>query len=234
VLSDGAAAKQVLWVFLGEGIVANIRVVLKDNARVIEGRINKAIASGMNDALLKGRSVITRRLVPMIKQWLSEQPEMMALKSGGVGSLPSQLGLVAGTESRITDVIINSISSSTHVDFKSVTSNLRQGGLIIKCQIEDFSNLLSIPQGFVEDINIAGQLHWLKWLLEEGNRAIITGYHYEPNSGSGRSRGGSMGSGSIWRVPPQYSGTSDDNFITRALANKEKHIQKLLEQVLGG
>ena len=81
MLSDGAAAKQVLWVFLGEGIVANIRVVLKDNARVIEGRINKAIASGMNDALLKGRSVITRRLVPMIKQWLSEQPEMMALKS---------------------------------------------------------------------------------------------------------------------------------------------------------
>ena len=71
MLSDGAAAKQVLWVFLGEDIVANIRVVLKDNAWVIEGRINRAIASGMNDTLLK--HINTRYLdntaAPGSKHW---------------------------------------------------------------------------------------------------------------------------------------------------------------------
>lgn len=233
MLPHGATAKQVLWVLLGEDIVANIRVVLKDNVRVIESRINKAIASRMNDALIKGRGLIATKLRPMIAQWLSEQPEMVALSSGGAGSLPSQLGLVAGTESSITNTIINSIASSTHVDFKRVANNLRQGGITIKCQIQDFSNLLSISGGFVQDIKYGGRLHWLKWLLEEGNRVIITGYHYEPKSGSGRSKGGSMGEGSMWRIPPQYTGTVDDNFVTRALANKEKHIQKLLEQVLG-
>ena len=233
MLPHGITAKQVLWMFLGEDIVANIRVVLKDSVRVIEDRVNKAIASKMNDALIKGRSLITQRLRPMIVQWLSEQPEMIAIRSAGAGSLSSQLGLVAGTELRITDTIINSIASSTHVDFKKVSNNLRNGGIIIKCQLENFSNLLSLPEGFVQDTKSGSQLHWLKWLLQEGNRVIITGYHYEPKAGLGRSKGGFMSKGSMWRIPPQFAGTADSNFITKALANKEKDIQKLLEQVLG-
>ena len=172
--------------------MSNIRVVLKDSVRIIEDRIKKAIASKFNESLSLGRATIIKSLRPMVKQWLAEQPEMIALRASGPNSLSSQLGVVSGTESHITDTIINSIALSTHVDFKRVTSNLRQGGLIIKCQLENFSNLLSLPEGFIQDKKIGTQLHWLKWLLEEGNRTIITGYHYEPKTGFGRSRGGTM------------------------------------------
>jgi hypothetical protein len=46
----------------------------------------------------------------------------------------------------------------------------------------------------------------------------------------GRSRGGVMDKGGSWRVPPAYSGTADDNFITRAFEGKSKQIQKLVQK----
>jgi capsid portal protein len=58
------------------------------------------------------------------------------------------------------------------------------------------------------------------------------GYQYEGIPGFGRSRGGIMSEGGSWRVPPQYTGTLDDNFVTRALTNREKDIEKLLKAEL--
>ena len=54
-------------------------------------------------------------------------------------------------------------------------------------------------------------------MLTQGNATIITGYEYNAGTGLGRSGGGNMKSGGAWRVPPEYAGTLDDNFVTRAL-----------------
>ena len=214
--------------------MANIRVTLTDSVRVIEQRVNKAIASKMNSTLMQGRGLIVKRLRPMVVQWVSEQREMVELRRGGVGSLASQLGLVAGTEEKITNTIIQSVAASIEVDFRKVSDNLKSGGITIQCQLANFSDLLSLPEGFVQDNKLVGELHWLRWLLKEGHTPIIVGYTYEPKSGFGRSKGGIMGGGGMWRVPPQYAGTLENNFVTRAFEKREAHIQRLLEQVLGG
>ena len=210
-----------------------VRIVLTDKTPVIQKRINRALAEKINTLLAQKKGKLRDKLRAMVRQWLSVQPEMVALRTGGKGSLPSQLGLRAGTENSITNKIIDSIADTTHIDFKKVDSNFRGGGIILKCQVESFSNLLSIPEGFVQDNELVGNLHWLRWLLEEGHKPIIKGYHYEPVTGWGRSRGGIMSEGEFWRVSPQYAGTPENNFVTKALSNKQKQIQKLLVEELG-
>ena len=38
----------------------------------------------------------------------------------------------------------------------------------------------------------------------------------------------------FWQVPPEFSGTSVDNFATRALENIEVTIDQIVEQVITG
>ena len=76
-------------------------------------------------------------------------------------------------------------------------------------------------------------LHWLRWLLKEGAKPIVIGYQYVPGK-AGRSRGGvMMANAQSWRVPPQFSGTDENNFITRAFSGREKEVQDLFGQLLG-
>ena len=70
-------------------------------------------------------------------------------------------------------------------------------------------------------------LHWLDWLLTLGDKTIVIGYEYKPGTG-GRSGGGTMTKGTAFRVSPSYSGTIEDNFITRAFSNKEKEVSSIL------
>jgi len=134
MLSYGVAAKQVFWLFLGEGIMSrDIKIQLIDKIGVVKQRVNKAIAEQVNAILTKKRQNLSSKLRAMVRRWVSMQPEMLALQTGGTGSLPSQLGLRSGTESIITNKIIDSIARSTHVDFQRVSNDLKKGGLILKC-----------------------------------------------------------------------------------------------------
>ena len=43
-----------------------------------------------------------------------------------------------------------------------------------------------------------------------------------------------QGKGKKWRVPPEFSGTPRNNFVTRALDSIEDDIVKLMERKLKG
>ena len=77
-----------------------------------------------------------------------------------------------------------------------------------------------------------GDLHWLRWLLLEGYKVLVVGFHFRFQPGRGRSQLGYMRKGGFWRVPPEYAGTADDNFVTRALRNpaNERQIQSIFER----
>jgi hypothetical protein len=117
------------------------------------------------------------------------------------------------------------------VVFKPFNNNLR-GGISINIQPASFVNLLSLQEGFTT--YSGGTLHWLDWLLLKGDSIIIIDYQYNPKIGLGRSNLGNMIAGGSFRVPPQFSGSEDDNFITRALTGDvaEGQIMKMLEEVL--
>ena len=42
-----------------------------------------------------------------------------------------------------------------------------------------------------------------------------------------------MRAGKAWRVPTEFSGTIEDNFITRAFSGRENELQNLMAKFLG-
>jgi len=92
-----------------------------------------------------------------------------------------------------------------------------------------FFNLLSLSSG-VAATEKGANLRWLEWLLKEGDRIVVIGYRYQPSE-DGRAGGGTMLSGSGFRVPPQFSGTVEDNFITRAFSGRSSELSQLLSGV---
>lgn len=198
----------------------------------IEKNIKAALAQRFNSILQNKAGVIADKVKKFIPGWIKSQPEMLSLLSSGPSSLVGQFGIYQDTNS-IVDVIANTIASATFIKTKPYNNNLKSGGLELNIQPTNFGNLLSLPQGhtFYQD----GDLHWLNWLLTRGDQIIIVGYEYNPETGLGRSKLGNMKSGNSFRVPPEFSGTVDNNFITRALSgnDQEKIITKIFQEVLG-
>ena len=75
-------------------------------------------------------------------------------------------------------------------------------------------------------------LPWLEWLLLQNNSPIIKNYEVEygasPYSRSGL--GIMVPSDQDWRVPPEFAGSQDNNWTTRAVGRSEAQIYKLIQQ----
>lgn len=190
-----------------------------DSIPSIEKKVNKSLAEIFNSYLRKQESSIQKNCKSLIAGWILSQPEIISLNSYMAGSLAGQFGLRPGDASAATKKIIQSIEDSVTVEFKNLTNNL-SGGVFVYFQPTNFLNILGIREGHVR--YAAGDLHWLKWLILEGDRIIVANYRYNPESGLGRSGAGNMIVGGYFRVPPEFSGTADNNFITRALIGPEQ------------
>lgn len=78
-------------------------------------------------------------------------------------------------------------------------------------------------------------LNWLEWLLLFGSKTIIKDYEvefgYNPRSRTGQAimRGVKRGK---WSVPYEFSGTQNNNWITRAIDSVESDIYKTLSEAM--
>jgi hypothetical protein len=208
-----------------------LSITITDSIKTIEKNVNQAIASYMNDLLAKKQAQILNEVQTLIPIWIHRQPEITALLSTDAAySLKGQFG-IAGDTMPIVNAIIQSVVGATIIKLVKFSTNLK-GGLELYFQPNDFRNLLSLPQGHV--VYNGGDLHWLDWLLKRGDNVIVANYQYNPNTGFGRSGLGTMVSGGSFRVPPVFSGTDNDNFITRAFIGpqQEKDLTYSFEQIL--
>jgi hypothetical protein len=209
-----------------------ITLKLLESVDQIENNILSALATQFNSSMKSNASKILNSIKLLIPSWISNQPEMQSLLSGNTQSLVGQFGITI-SPSTIVNTIITSIVNSCSVSIVPYNNKLKNGGIEINIQPDDFSNLLSLPQG--HSVYRDGDLHWLDWLLNKGDQVIIVGYEYNPQTGLGRSKLGNMKSGGSFRVPPEFSGTSYNNFVTRSLvgSSQEKEIASILQKILG-
>jgi hypothetical protein len=208
----------------------SISIKIIDSIKSIEKNINKAIAEHVNNSLNSNKSNIVNAVKQLIPQWVKVQPEILSLLSQSPESLKGQFGIYQDTSS-VVNRIIFSVTESITVKFIKYSNNL-VGGFELEFQPTTFSNLLSLPEGHT--IYKGGDLHWLNWLLLNGDSIIVTNYQYNPQTGLGRSGLGNMADGGSFRIPPQFSGTKDNNFITRSLVGpeQEKEITKIFIKYL--
>ena len=206
-----------------------ISIKLLDSMKTISSKINISLSDLVNQQLKSKKGQVESGCRSLASEWISSCPEMVDLAAG---VLSGPFGLYKGSESVAVGAISNAVKSSVFARVETVSKDFTKGGIFIYFQPSNFANLISLPQGHVD--YDGGDLHWLKWMLEFGDRIIVKNYSYKPNSGIGRSGMGSMTNSGSFRVPPGYSGTVDDNFITRALSGKEQESQLnlLLESIL--
>lgn len=210
-----------------------ITLKLLDSIDSISAKINSALSTELNKRLAIKQKGILSKCKSLVVGWLSGSPEIESLSSANPMSLAGLFGLPPIQQSSIEDIIKNAVASSVVVETKKFNNTLTSGGIDIYFQPRDFTNLLGLSSGHV--IDGMTDLHWMKWLLELGDSTIITNYRYNPSSGRGRSGLGTMSVGGSFRVPPQFSGTKDNNFITRALIGdrQNKEISKIFINAIG-
>ncbi len=73
-------------------------------------------------------------------------------------------------------------------------------------------------------------LHWLDWLLLKGDTQIIKKFDVKFGPGTGRTGLAIMIGGEFrtWSVPPGFTGTKDDNFVTEVLNKMESDIIRIM------
>ena len=214
--------------------VTNLTIKLTDSVKDIRSKVNVGIADHINGIFANKRSYLTKEISYLIGVWVRSQPEMLSLAtSSNDNSLRGHFGLPDGSETNAVDMIVKSIQQSTEISIKKIDNKL-QGGITFRCQPSHFANLLGLPVGHTQTKPPHENLHWLRALLESGLSPIVVGYHYTPGKGFGRSHIGRMAISGAWAVPPDFAGTLDNNFITRAFDKKEKDLNALFSRILKG
>jgi hypothetical protein len=102
----------------------------------------------------------------------------------------------------------------------------------------DYSDLLSLPEAVFQDENKRGLtviLPWLEWLLLNGTQPVVDKSFYDNKPQYARVPGGGfMINNGFWSVPASIAGTSEDNFLTRALRSIEDDIILLAQKQIRG
>jgi len=208
-----------------------ITLKLLESVDQIESNILSALSVQFNASMKSKKNKILQDVKTLIPSWISSQPEMQSLLSSDPLSLVGQFGITISPTS-IVSAIVSSVVNSANILIIPYDKKLSGGGIELNIQPDNFANLLGLPQG--HSVYQDGNLHWLDWLLNRGDEIIVAGYQYNPQTGIGRSKLGNMKTGGSFRVPPEFSGTEQNNFITRALvgSNQEKQISKIFETIL--
>jgi len=139
--------------------------------------------------------------------------------------LRGEFGIPNGQEQQVMNAVVNAVSDDTYLEYDKITAtnNSFQGGLTLGIGTNAWSKLLSLPKGVVQTAK--GQLlPWLSWSITRGDSIIILGYDVFFQNGFGRSGLAIMKEGhTVWRVPSKFSGTINNNWISRAII---KNIQQ--------
>jgi len=209
-----------------------ISIKLLDSSSVISAKILGSIISHLQPAFTKTQQALQQILPKIVKEALILEPEYASLLSG---QLRSELG-VPDADSKI-EQIFSAWSNNLVVQNRplSIKGSGLSGGFSINIIKSDFSDILSLPAAVVVDSTSGSIIPWLQWLLIEGNQILIRDYKLRmgPNS---RSRTGNAimvsSTKDNWRVPPQFAGTINNNWVTRAMDRLDDSILSYIEKEL--
>lgn len=201
-----------------------VRINIVETDTQIAKRIHAAYGAAIQKYLDNATSKVLNSMRPTIVSAIMSSPEIQSIDGG---LLKADFGLTSSPAGAIVDSIVSTLKIQTQK--VTTSSNKITGGFIVTMQPNDYSNLFSLPQANQTILN--GSLPWLKWLLTFGDTVIIVDskVEYGPYGRTGLAK---MIRGGPFKVNSAFSGTIDDNFITRALKRNEQNILNSIKRVL--
>jgi|TARA_R110000751_G_scaffold93068_2_gene181844 hypothetical protein len=202
--------------------MVNVSIKIMESNDDIQKQINAALASEVNKKLTRSIRKIESAIIPLIKAALMGSPEIASLK-GGI--LRAEFGLVFDPTSQI----ISAVAESVNIRIQRVNKSLN-GGFVLEIQPTSFSNLLSLATA--EQPIEGGSIPWLNWLLTAGDSILIANFGVEFGS-YGRTGKARMSSNfAPYKVHSSFSGTPDNNFVTRSIETVYPQIEDIIRKEL--
>ena len=196
---------------------SQISKLIMDELKII---LDKAI----NTALPK----ISTEIKILISESLRNQPEYSSLMTG---TLKAELGIADATSiNSVIDALIETLAVQRN-DIKVTNKGLSGGFVLTMMKSDDMNGVIYTDPASVKDAS-GYSLPWLEWLLLKGNEILVKNYEVSYFS-SPYSRSGMaimIPSSSSWRVPPQFAGTENDNWTTRAINSVEDSVYKIIQE----
>ena len=223
-----------------------VSVSLVESNKQIEQLIIKELTKMVSPVFKGALKPIQDGVREIVHKAILDCPEMKSLNGG---TLQWDIGLTSGQAATIVAGWADAVASSVIVEFKPIKIRRKTatGGIVIEIQPSDYSNRLrtdlrAIWGDNIEKTSFTPEVDAI--LLSWGDRILVVDYDiaYGSFGRSGgarmeRNEGGGWGIGQgLSRVPPEYSGTIEDNFITRALLNTkiESQIKTIILGALKG
>jgi hypothetical protein len=206
----------------------SITLNLVDTVASFTKKINSSISETFNQLLFRKKNRIDLDIRMFVEQQILAQPEVRELlEENGPGSLTAMLGITNAEALNAINALVKTITRIIKVNIDKVDDRLN-GGLEVIISGVDAGD---IPEAIKSVPN--SKLNWLEWLLEKGDTPIIIGYRYSA-SDKGRTGGGIMKPGGVFRIPPAFSGTEEENFIIRALVGEpqQQEIERIIRKAL--
>lgn len=195
---------------IGEAQISNNRSLLR------------AMSNQLSYMFQRSQAPLKQQIRKIVYDALISCPEVQSLRSG---TLKYDFGLV----SDVTDMMVSDISEAIEIEYKPVRLSFRGFSSVLKIYLSQERINLMMSSAWWAHIptETAGSLPWLKWLLTAGDSVVIAGYSVAYGNW-GRSGGAIMFKYKNFQVDPNYSGTIEDNFITRAINQKQDEIEDAL------
>lgn len=210
--------------------VVDVHLKLVTTPQQIAVKINDAIRNHIQLVFLKINTISLRtKIGKIIRDAVLDSPEVKSLKGG---QLQGELGPTIANVSDALDLIIDSLVNTMVITFMPLRGNVTQrlrGGLRLQIFPKTLVATLSKSKEGAFMTRKGVNIPWLKWLLNLGDKIIVRQFDVDFNHTRGSRTGLAVMKNAKrgWRVPPQFSGTPSDNFLTRALEDREVEIVDL-------
>lgn len=164
---------------------------------------------------------IHQNIQELIKEALLSSPEYFSLTAG------SLMGIFGLPDGEVVRSIVENVANNTKVFSKG-------GAFNIQVSQDDLSDILGLSGATFTSENDY-DVPWLKWLLTAGDSIVIADYRVNQTIAAVLevSRTGlaiMTKSNKGFRVPPEYSGTESNNWITRSLDSINDDIARIIER----
>lgn len=211
----------------------------------IQMRLITTEAEIKNEILTRCAAEVNRRLMTnvlkndirkltqaILESYIMSQPEYDSIKGG---TLREELGIADPND---IDQIIKIWVRGVNVVMAPATiaGNKIIGDIILTAIPADYSDVLASSYASYRTQK-GDDIPWLSWLLLQGDNIIIANHKvfYDPDKTQfSRTDTDIMipTTGEGWRVPPEFAGTIDNNFVTRAVMSALPELYHALENAI--
>jgi hypothetical protein len=206
-----------------------LEFILLQSPQEIENIILSNIAENINIVFSKSLTSLQKSIPNILYKAIISEPEYQSLISG---KLLYEFGIPDA--SKKVNNIINIWTNNFFIETipVSIQGSRITGGFRINMIKDNYDDVLSSESAYVIDEAKALKLPWLEWLLLNGGKIIIRNYEVQVGA-SPYSRTGlaiMKPSKKNWRVPSEFAGTKDNNWITRALNKLDESIPNIIQK----